>query len=53
VLNPVVNPDADIDYTLTAIAANNCGVVTDVISVSAFTGSLYSEYFYTKRRQQE
>jgi gliding motility-associated-like protein len=38
VLNPVVNPDADIDYTLTAIAANNCGVVTDVISVSVFTG---------------
>jgi gliding motility-associated-like protein len=38
VLNPVVNPDADIDYTLTAIAANNCGVVTDVISISVFTG---------------
>ena len=38
VLNPVVNPDADIDYTLTAIAANNCGVVTDIISISVFTG---------------
>jgi gliding motility-associated-like protein len=38
VLNPVVNPDADIDYTLTAVAGGNCGVVTDVISVSVFTG---------------
>lgn len=38
VLNPVVNPDADIEYTLTAITANNCGVVTDVVAVSVFTG---------------
>lgn len=38
VLSPVVSPDADIEYTLTATAANNCGVVSDAVSVSVFTG---------------
>lgn len=37
-LTPTVSPPVDFDYVLTAIGANNCGIVTDTVQVKILNG---------------